>query len=158
MGVRMTATTIAPDSPALWDDSRNYLSGRRITVLWDRGQPAPATPSGSLYAIDWKRGVIARLSELVDAATLPPSVDALRRLIRLVDSLPTRLPMPFVAMGEGGAMALEWDIQGIELHITVDRDCDEAYVRTPDGEEREGTLSPDAGWFMDAVHRLAAVA
>jgi len=90
------------------------------------------------------------LTRLVELAGTAPQVkeETFIRVLTWLANLPGALPNPFVAIGDDGSIATEWDVDGSNLHITFDGDTEEVYFFDPHGEEWESTL--------DAVDKLSS--
>jgi hypothetical protein len=147
--------TIAPEMGSFWTSARN-LFPRRLVVVPDERTTAVSTLAPRAYVHDWREAAIQQALEVLSRYSAPQAVRTARRLVDLLNRLPMEMPAPFIAGGDDGSIGLEWDVAGFELHINLTHDQDEAYFRSPVGDEWEGTISSSNNGLMEAVRRLAS--
>jgi hypothetical protein len=134
----------------------NTSNGTQQVSYQSKSEPDLPTPTlGKERSYRMRSEIIFRLLEL---ARRSPNVQryALARVVEWMLGLPEVLPNPFVAIGDDGSISTEWDVAGNSLHITFDKDAEEVYFFSPDGEEWESSL--DAIDKVSAAMRTIALA
>lgn len=151
-------TAYAADAGSL-SSSDNPFQRPRLTLVptGPSGAESPSTlVSGGLHG-NWK---IEALRTLVSQARTGAYVDpdSLLRLLEWMNTLPSGLPRPAVAIGEEGSLFVEWDVAGNALHVSFHEGGDEVYFSGDNGEEWEAFHVLGLTKLVTALKRIMAAA
>src|SRR5260370_6534170 len=122
-------------------------------------QPAESVASPVTSSLGEKQGFEVMVRDLASLLRKQSYVDisTIRQFIEWFVRLPVGLPRPFVAIGDDGELACEWDVDGSHLHLTFFPEDAEVYF-CDSQDEWETYLSHSSGKITAALRAIATAA
>ncbi len=142
--------TFKPLSPGVSNPSTNHLlyESSLVPTISGREQLRRETKTYSSLKPEW---------DGPDSAL--PSVLSMDTALRLIDGVPSRLPLPRPMLSFDGELGLYWDLQHGYAELSIERDGQISFFsRDSAGQERfDESLTPaslNQAWFWGAIGHL----